>query len=333
MWDRQDLTARRKRNRMIATPLLTELAHLGSTVAGCRPVRAATSTKRSRRARRRRRRQDEARSAPDLFSAEAHGPSSSAPPRGSARPPRAPRCSRRAAFPRSRRSSWRAARRPRRRTRPRLALHRAEHAFGLDRPGYIGALPQDDTPEPDWATFYARRHSPAQLELRPEALPKERGAGSNASSSACPAPGRPSPRSSTAICGHERRARPGARLFRSAPYGEHREIDLAMLRLFGRPRRATSALRRDYPRAPGHEERRAPHPTRPRPRTRSARATSPRCSKPSRATTEGIGAVAVRAPVPGRRRARQHPERADATAPGRRATRGRSCPDRASASS
>jgi fructosamine-3-kinase len=48
----------------------------------------------------------------------------------------------------------------------------------------------------------------------------------------------------------------GPALFDPAAYGGHREVDLAMLRLFGSPSaRFFDAYDEVYPRAPGHEDR------------------------------------------------------------------------------
>ncbi len=45
------------------------------------------------------------------------------------------------------------------------SLGRSESAFGLDRANYIGVLPQDNTPMPDWPSFYAQRRLLPQLQL------------------------------------------------------------------------------------------------------------------------------------------------------------------------
>ena len=112
--------------------------------------------------------------------------------------------------------------------------------FGWDRPGVIASLPQDNAAEPDWATFYGQRRlaplvrwciergrlpaqAQAQLDALLRVLPERVG------------PPEPPARlhgdlwSGNAMAG--RHGEPV--IYDPAPYGGHREIDLAMMRLFG----------------------------------------------------------------------------------------------------
>lgn len=144
----------------------------------------------------------------------------------------------------------------------------ALHAFGADRFGFeednfLATLEQDNTPEEQWADFYSRRrleplvqraidhgHAPdswgrdfARLFARMNELvgppePPARLHGDLWSGNLHTAPdGRPA-------------------LIDPAVYGGHREIDLAMLRLFGSPGADFFAAYHEcYPLAVGHEER------------------------------------------------------------------------------
>jgi fructosamine-3-kinase len=148
-------------------------------------------------------------------------------------------------------------------------LHAAGAAdFGATPPARAGAarpplrlgslvLPND--PAPDWATFYAERRL---LPLLPHAGLTRFGI--KAVESVCArmhelaGPPEPPARlhgdlwSGNVLWGRDGRAW----LIDPAAYGGHREVDLAMLRLFGSPgRHFLDAYEEQYPLTPGHEER------------------------------------------------------------------------------
>jgi len=145
----------------------------------------------------------------------------------------------------------------------------AIHAAGADEfgapPGNEGAplrlgrltLPND--PAPDWPTFYAERRLLPLLEHA--GLTRF---GNRAVERICArmgelaGPPEPPARlhgdlwSGNVLWGRDGRAW----LIDPAAYGGHREVDLAMLRLFGSPgRHFLAAYEERYPLAPGHEER------------------------------------------------------------------------------
>jgi fructosamine-3-kinase len=135
-------------------------------------------------------------------------------------------------------------------------------AFGGESPLRIGPLALPNDPLPDWPAFYAERR------LRPLLAPaRDRGALSGGGARAVE-------RVCDRIAGLAGPAEPPARLhgdlwtgnllwsggqpFLIDPvaYGGHREVDLAMLRLFGAPGpRLLAAYEEVAPLAPGHEER------------------------------------------------------------------------------
>ncbi|MFI5306428.1 MAG: fructosamine kinase family protein [Polyangiales bacterium] len=144
------------------------------------------------------------------------------------------------------------------------ALHRySAPSFGLDRDNYLATLPQANDARPNWPTFYAERRLETLL-----ARAMQQGHASSAMRSGF---ARLLPRM-TEACGP---AEPPARLHgdlwggnalcdeHGAPvlidpavYGGHREIDLAMMKLFGGfSSRCFSAYHEAYPLAPGHEHR------------------------------------------------------------------------------
>jgi len=136
-------------------------------------------------------------------------------------------------------------------------------AFGLDRPTRIGPLLLPNDPLPGWPEFYAERR------LRPLLrAAADRGAvgsgGVRAVERVCErlpelaGPAEPPARlhgdlwSGNVLAGAD--GRPW--LIDPAVYGGHREVDLAMLCLFGAPGRPFfAAYEERYPLAPGHEER------------------------------------------------------------------------------
>ena len=141
----------------------------------------------------------------------------------------------------------------------------ARPAFGLDHDNFIGRLPQKNT----HARHLARVLPGAAP--RPAAAARRRrraGAGAHAAaaSSACSRQlrdaraGRPSRRRAcTAICGAATSSADDAGepcLIDPAVYGGHREIDLAMMRLFGGfGARVFAAYKEAFPLADGHQER------------------------------------------------------------------------------
>ena len=136
-------------------------------------------------------------------------------------------------------------------------------AFGAERPLRIGELSFDASPAGDWPAFYADRL------VRPLVGPaRDRGAlsasGAEAVERVCDrmrelaGPDEPPARlhgdlwSGNVLAGHDGRAW----LIDPVAYGGHREVDLAMLRLFGSPGKTfLAAYEERHPLAPGHEER------------------------------------------------------------------------------
>jgi fructosamine-3-kinase len=144
------------------------------------------------------------------------------------------------------------------------ALHRfGAPGFGLARDNFIATLAQDNTAAPVWPEFYAARRLLPQLELaaRQGRAGKAMRAGIEGVCARMPelcGPAEPPARlhgdlwAGNAIANE--RGEPV--LIDPAVYGGHREIDLAMMRLFGGfGARCFAAYDEAYPRAPGHEER------------------------------------------------------------------------------
>jgi fructosamine-3-kinase len=144
------------------------------------------------------------------------------------------------------------------------ALHRAgAPAFGLDHDNFIGSLPQANAPAGSWPEFYRARRLEAQL---------RRAADNGRASSRMRQGFDRLFRALEELCGP---AEPPARLHgdlwggnllcdeNGAPclidpavYGGHREIDLAMMRLFGGfGGRVFEAYDEAWPLADGHQER------------------------------------------------------------------------------
>jgi fructosamine-3-kinase len=144
------------------------------------------------------------------------------------------------------------------------ALHRAgAERFGLDHANYIALLAQDNAPRASWARFYAECRIAPQVALAqrlghfdralarrfealcdkleslvgPEEAPSRLHGDLWSGNLLCDAQGMP--------C-----------LIDPAVYGGHREIDLAMMRLFGGfAERSFAAYDAAFPLAPGHRER------------------------------------------------------------------------------
>lgn len=144
------------------------------------------------------------------------------------------------------------------------ALHgHAPAGFGLDRAGVLASLPQDNTPQRDWATFYGRRRLAPMVARCVEAgrLPAQARVEIDALLRVLPqrvGPDEPPARlhgdlwSGNAMT--DTRGVPV--IYDPAPYGGHREVDLAMMRLFGGFSPACfDAYAEASPLSPGHLDR------------------------------------------------------------------------------
>lgn len=144
------------------------------------------------------------------------------------------------------------------------ALHRATPAsFGLDHDNFIGSLPQDNTPEPTWAAFYRSRRLEPQLRLAMNtgrATPAMRSGFERLFAHLEALVGGPEPPSRLHgdLWGGNLHVDGGGQpcLIDPAVYGGHREMDLAMMRLFGGfSERVFAAYAEAYPLTPGADER------------------------------------------------------------------------------
>jgi len=144
------------------------------------------------------------------------------------------------------------------------ALHRhGAPRFGLARDGFIGTLPQANAPAADWPTFYAERRLLPQLERARRAGALDSRLGRRLEALAASLEGRVGPAEPPArlhgdLWGGNLHVGPDGApcLVDPAPYGGHREVDLAMMRLFGGfGPRVFAAYDEAYPLAPGHEAR------------------------------------------------------------------------------
>jgi fructosamine-3-kinase len=144
------------------------------------------------------------------------------------------------------------------------ALHRAgAPTFGWVRDGYVGELPQPNEPTADWVELYRdRRLGPlVRRGVEEHKLPPEAGPTFDRLAAALGelvGPAEPPARLHGDLWGGnvivDRGGRPW--LIDPAPYGGHREIDLAMMRLFGGfGRRTFAAYHEAFPLAEGHERR------------------------------------------------------------------------------
>lgn len=144
------------------------------------------------------------------------------------------------------------------------ALHRTgAERFGLDHDNFIARLPQENEPSDDWPTFYAERRLRPQLRMAVDAgvasngLKREverviRQIGDYAG------PAEPPARLHGDLWGGNLHTDPvGAPcLIDPAAYAGHREVDLAMMRLFGGfSARCFAAYNEAYPLADGARER------------------------------------------------------------------------------
>jgi fructosamine-3-kinase len=153
---------------------------------------------------------------------------------------------------------------PARLGRELAALHRAgcEH-FGLATANYVGAVPQDNEPSDDWPSFYATRRLEPLVRRNIDAgrLPSSV-TGSLAAlverlPERCGPPEPPARLHGDLWAGNQLWAAGGQPvLVDPAVYGGHREIDLAMMRLFGGfPAATFAAYHEAHPLADGHERR------------------------------------------------------------------------------
>ncbi len=143
-------------------------------------------------------------------------------------------------------------------------LHRSgAPTFGLDHDNFIGPLPQANGPLPAWATFYRERRLGAQLGLAQTRglidAPLLRGFERlfERIEQLVGPPEPPARLHGDLWAGNlhaDERGEPA--LIDPAAYGGHREVDLAMMRLFGGyGERVFDAYEEAYPLAAGHEER------------------------------------------------------------------------------
>ena len=144
------------------------------------------------------------------------------------------------------------------------ALHRfGAPTFGLDHDNFIGRLPQSNAPAPTWAEFYRARRIEPQLRLAADeglASPRMLRGGERllaAMEELVGAPEPPSRLHGDLWGGNLLVDEAGAPcLIDPAVHGGHRELDLAMMRLFGGfGPRVFAAYHEAHPLAPGHEER------------------------------------------------------------------------------
>jgi fructosamine-3-kinase len=160
--------------------------------------------------------------------------------------------------------------RPRRRDfdellgRALATLHRASPgAFGLDHDNFIGSLPQSNAAHSRWSDFYRRERLEPQLERA-----TRQGSASHALAGGFErlfgrldelvGPDEPPSRLHGDLWGGNLHVDENGApcLIDPAAYGGHREVDLAMMRLFGGfSERVFAAYAEAFPLAPGHAER------------------------------------------------------------------------------
>jgi fructosamine-3-kinase len=143
-------------------------------------------------------------------------------------------------------------------------LHRSgAPTFGLDHDNFIGWLPQANAPAPDWATFYRRQRLEPQLQRAQASRSVPANTRQRFERLFARLPelvGDPEPpaRLHGDLWGGNTMADDagGPCLFDPAAYGGHRELDLAMMRLFGGfSERVFAAYCEEYPLPAGHAER------------------------------------------------------------------------------
>lgn len=144
------------------------------------------------------------------------------------------------------------------------ALHRfGAPGFGLDHDNFIGRLPQDNTLAPSWPVFYRERRLEPQLALAVDAGLATPGMRRQferlfARLEAIVGPPEPPARLHGDLWGGNLLVDEAGDpvLIDPAVYGGHREVDLAMMRLFGGfGPRVFAAYDEAHPLAPGHEDR------------------------------------------------------------------------------
>jgi fructosamine-3-kinase len=149
---------------------------------------------------------------------------------------------------------------PARLGRALAGLHRmGAPSFGLDRGNFLATLPQDNTPEPDWPTFYVERRLRPMCRRAGLAVDREL---DRLRASDRFGPPEPPARLHGDLWWGNVGALAGGEpvIFDPAVYGGHREIDLAMLALFGGlPDTLIAAYDEIHPLADGWRERIALH--------------------------------------------------------------------------
>ncbi len=144
------------------------------------------------------------------------------------------------------------------------ALHRAAPpSFGLDHDNYIGRLPQPNDPRPDWPTFYREMRLEPQLRMAEDAgladgRLRARFEALHANLPSLVGPAEPPARLHGDLWGGNLHRAPDGTpaLIDPAVAGGHREIDLAMMKLFGGfGPRVFAAYDEAYPLPAGHDER------------------------------------------------------------------------------
>jgi fructosamine-3-kinase len=139
-------------------------------------------------------------------------------------------------------------------------LHRlGADAFGLSRPNYLATLEQDNTSEPDWPTFYVERRLRPLCDRARLAVDAQLDA-LRARTDLFGPPEPPARLHGDLWWGNVAAVGAAPVLIDPAVYGGHREIDLAMLALFGGlPDALVTAYDATYPLADGWRERIALH--------------------------------------------------------------------------
>lgn len=135
------------------------------------------------------------------------------------------------------------------------ALHRtAPPAFGLDAQNYLATLPQDNTAEADWPTFYVERRLRPLCRRAKLGVDRELDKLRVADVFGPPEP--PARLHGDLWWGNVAATRSEPVILDPAVYGGHREIDLAMLALFGGlPDRLVDGYSDVWPLAGGWRER------------------------------------------------------------------------------
>lgn len=140
------------------------------------------------------------------------------------------------------------------------ALHRqSPEGFGLDHDNFIGRLPQPNAPTDDWPSFYRERRLLPMLTLaRADVALRRRFDRLFDRLPELVGPPEPPSRLHGDLWGGNLHvdAEGAPALIDPAVHGGHREIDLAMMKLFGGfSSRVFASYAEAHPLAPGHEER------------------------------------------------------------------------------